>query len=278
MSSTFLSTNRNSSFTSSMVVTSQFCFRCVSGDSTMVPRLWRYTPHHTYLANLTLHQPYTGEEEVIIGDGNGLSITHTGLKTLPSSTHSLTLSNMLCVSEIKKNLISAYKLCNTNQVSIQFYPSYFQGMDLSIFIRFTNLVENRFKTKIGCLFSDNGGEFLAPREFLSSKDISHLTSPSHTPKHNGFAERQHRHIVETGLNLLSRATIPNTYWTYAFAIAIYLINRMPTPTLSLQSPFKTLFKVEPNYNKLRIFGCLYFPWLRPYTTNKLEQRQKLVFS
>lgn len=36
--------------------------------------------HHiaSDLANLALHQPYTGGEEVIIGDGNGLSITHTG--------------------------------------------------------------------------------------------------------------------------------------------------------------------------------------------------------
>ncbi|CAA7041119.1 unnamed protein product [Microthlaspi erraticum] len=36
--------------------------------------------HHVTsdLANLALHQPYTGGEEVIIGDGNGLAITNTG--------------------------------------------------------------------------------------------------------------------------------------------------------------------------------------------------------
>lgn len=98
--------------------------------------------------------------------------------------------------------------------------------------------------------------------------------PTHTLEHNGFVERRHRHIVETGLTLLSHASIPNTYWTYAFATAVYLIKRMPTPTLSLQSPFQALFKTIPNYNKLRIFGSLCFPWLRPYTTNKLEQRSK----
>lgn len=49
---------------------------------------------------------------------------------------------------------------------------------------------------------------------------------------------------------------------------------MPTPVLSLQSPFQTLFQTEPNYNKLRIFGCLCFPWLRPYAANKLDSRSK----
>ncbi|XP_010461805.1 PREDICTED: uncharacterized protein LOC104742489 [Camelina sativa] len=36
--------------------------------------------HHisSDLANLSLHQPYTGGEQVVIGDGKGLSITHTG--------------------------------------------------------------------------------------------------------------------------------------------------------------------------------------------------------
>lgn len=47
---------------------------------------------------------------------------------------------------------------------------------------------------------------------------------------------------------------------------------MPTPTLSLNSPYHLLFKTEPNYQKLKIFGCLCFPWLRPYRSHKLETR------
>lgn len=45
---------------------------------------------------------------------------------------------------------------------------------------------------------------------------------------------------------------------------------MPTPVLSLNSPYSSLFKTEPNYNKLKIFGCLCFPLLRPYNSHKLE--------
>ena len=134
------------------------------------------------------------------------------------------------------------------------------------------MVENKFQTKIGTLFSNNGGEYIALRDFLRQHGITHLPSPPHTPQHNGLSERKHRHIVETGLTLLSTASIPKDYWTYAFSAAVYLINRLPTPILEMQSPFSKIFGTIPNYTKLRVFGCLCFPWLRPYNSNKLEHR------
>lgn len=140
------------------------------------------------------------------------------------------------------------------------------------FITFKSLVENCFQSKIGSLYLDNGGEYIAVRSFLSSNGISHLTTPPHTSEHNGISERKHRHVVETGLTLLSHASVSNTYWTYAFAMAVYLINRMPTPVLSHASPFGRFFGSDPNYMKLWVFGSLCFPWLRPYTSHKLEHR------
>ena len=353
----------------------------------------------------------------MVGNGSNLPITHTGSISLPSNSRTLLLNNVLCVPEIKKNLISANKLCKTNNVMIQLCPYDFQVKDLHtgttllngkankgvyewpisfspntsqnkvsafsciktsstdwhsrlghpnsstlrfmlsrfslptssslsstlfcnscstnkshklpfststlkstcpldiifsdvwtspvlsvdgfkyyvifvdhftkytwlyplktksqvahIFPVFKTLVENRFKTKITTLYSDNGGEFLALKEFLSEYGISHHTSPPHTPEHNGMAERKHRHIVETGLSLLTHANIPNSYWTYSFATTVYLINRLTTPNISNQSPFHALFRSEPNYTKLRSFGCLCYPWIRPYGNNKFSPR------
>ena len=152
------------------------------------------------------------------------------------------------------------------------YPLKQKSQVKDTFIAFKALVENRFQSKIRTLYSDNGGEFIALRQFLSTHGISHMTTPPHTPEHNGLSERKHRHIVETGLSLLTHASIPKSYWTYAFATAVYLINRMPTSVLSGESPYSKLFKQQPNYLKLRVFGCLCYPWLRPYTTDKLENR------
>lgn len=58
-----------------------------------------------------------------------------------------------------------------------------------VFIPFTALVENKFQMKIGTLYSDNGGEFIALSGFLSSHGISHLTTPPHTPEHNDVSEK-----------------------------------------------------------------------------------------
>jgi len=378
--------------------------------------------HHltTDLNNLALHQPYNGGEEVTIADGSTLPITHTGSSTLSTQSRSLALNNILYVPNLHKNLISVYKLCNANKVSVEFFPAHFQVKDLSTgarllqgrtkdelyewpvpsntpislfasptpkttlpswhsrlghpsppvlkslvsqfslpvsnssqkhfpcshclinkshklpfysntiisytpleyvysdvwtspvtsvdnfkyylilvdhytrytwlyplkqksqvretFVAFKALVENRFQTKIRTLYSDNGGEFIALRQFLLTHGISHLTSLPHTPEHNGIAERKHRHILETGLTLLTQASIPTSYWTYAFGTAVYLINRLPSSVLNNESPYSKLFKTSPNYLKLRVFGCSCFPWLRPYTNHKLERRsQPCVF-
>ena len=50
---------------------------------------------------------------------------------------------------------------------------------------------------------------------------------------------------------------------------------MPTPTLHLSSPFDKLFESPPNYTKLRVFGCLCYPWLRPYSQHKLDSPSTL---
>ena len=371
--------------------------------------------HHltSYLQNLSLHQPYNGSEAVSIADGSSLPMTHTGSASISTSSKSLKLNDILCVPTVSKNLVSVYRLCNANKVSVEFFPAHFQVKDLSsgakllqgrtkdelyewpmptrkptafatypdtkatltqwhhrlehpssstlkfvvskfslpclntssafpcndcllnkthklpfhqstfvstkplqylfsdvwqspitssqnqkyylvlidhytrymwffplkaksdvknIFIQFKPIVETRFQTKIIHLYSDNGGEFLALRPFLTAQGISHLTTPPHTPEHNGLSERKHRHIVETGLSLLSTAKMPLTLWPEAFATAVFLINHLTTPILSNQSPFQKLFHTDPNYQKLRTFGCLCYPWLRPYAPNKLDNR------
>ena len=347
---------------------------------------------------------------MIVGNGAGLPITTTGFTTILTSSKNLLLDNVLCVPNMKKNLISVNKLCQSNGVMVQMCPNEFQVKDLntgatilkgranaglyewptipsgssfisafststtstpawharlghpansviqlissrfkipmsfsticnacsinkshklpfsqssihshfpleivfsdvwtspvhsidgykyyvifvdhytrytwlyplkqkshvaSIFPVFRVLVENRFKTKLTTLFSDNGGEYIGLRSYLASHGISHLTSPPHTPEHNGIAERKHRHIVETGLSLLSHARIPIEYWSYSLAAAVFLINRMPTPILSNVSPYEALFQSTPNYSRLRVFGCLCYPWLRPYSQHKLSPR------
>ena len=89
--------------------------------------------HHltSDLHNMSLQQPYLGDDSVMIGDGSGLPITHTGSISLPSTARNLFLNNVLCVPNIKKNLISVYRLCNANKIFVEFFPAHFQVKDLS---------------------------------------------------------------------------------------------------------------------------------------------------
>jgi hypothetical protein len=122
------------------------------------------------------------------------------------------------------------------------------------------------------LYSDNGGEFIKLKTFLSSNGISLYTTPPHTPELNATAERRHRHIVETTRALLHHAELPTTFWSFAFRTAAYLVNRLPTPNLRMKTPHQVLHQTQHNPNHLHSFGCLCFPWLRPYTCNKLQPR------
>ncbi|KAL9241494.1 hypothetical protein vseg_015603 [Gypsophila vaccaria] len=155
---------------------------------------------------------------------------------------------------------------------IWLYPIKQKSDTTPTFLKFRAIVEKYFNKPIRQFYSDNGGEFVKLTHHLQAHGITHLTSPPHTPEHNGFAERRHRHIVETGLSLLTHAKLPISFWHHAFTTATYLINRLPTPTLQNHSPYFSLFEKEPNIHKLHSFGCLCFPWLRPYTTHKLQPR------
>jgi len=142
----------------------------------------------------------------------------------------------------------------------------------SNFKNFVSLVERQFNTKLKAVQTDWGGEFRNLSPFFSSLGILHRRSCPHTSEQNGFVERRHRHVVETGLALLAQASLPKRFWHFAFETAVYLINRLPSRVSSNISPFQNVFHRRPDYSFLRIFGCQCFPFLRPYNRHKMDFR------
>lgn len=53
---------------------------------------------------------------------------------------------------------------------------------------------------------------------------------------------------------------------------MYLINRMPSKSNPTCSPLEKLFGRTPNYKRLKVFGCLCYPWLRPYAPLKIHPK------
>ena len=154
------------------------------------------------------------------------------------------------------------------------YPLKLKSDVLNIFTNFHQKVERQFNLKLLQFQSDWGGEFQALSKYLTDCGIHHRLSCPHNPAQNRTAERKHRHIIETALSLLKQASMPHKFWVEAACTAAYLINRMPTPLLKFKSPYQLLFKQYPDYSFLRTFGCLCYPYLRPYAATKLDSRSE----
>lgn len=158
------------------------------------------------------------------------------------------------------------------------YPLKNKGEAGNIFQVFKAYVENKFNSTIKTLRCDNGTEFKPFGPICQQAGIEMQFTCPYTSEQNGRVERKHRHVVEVGLTLLAQANLPLTYWWEAFQTAVYLINRLPTPTLKGSTPLFELLKEKPNYRELQIFGSACYPCLKPYNTHKFEYHsQKCVY-
>lgn len=141
-------------------------------------------------------------------------------------------------------------------------------------------MENQFSSKIKNFYFDNGGEFVKIKSYFQTHGITHLTTPPHTPRHNGLCECKHRHLLEK----LQLYEMPPSS---SLSLTVILALCCPNSCLPYQPSSHThtkyeftllLFKNHPSYTKLKSFGCLCFPWLKPYTSNKLQPRsERCVF-
>jgi hypothetical protein len=135
-----------------------------------------------------------------------------------------------------------------------------------------------FDGKIVAVQSDWGGKYGKLNSFFTKIEISHHVSCPHSYQQNGSAKRKYCHIVEVGLSLLAHATLPLKFWDEAFLAITYLINCTPSKVIDYQTPLDRLYKINPNYYSLRIFGCARWPNLRPYNPQKLASDPKNVLS
>lgn len=80
---------------------------------------------------------------------------------------------------------------------------------------------------------------------------------------------------EMRLTLMKQASLPMQYWSDVFFTSVFLINRLPSKALQNVSPHEILFLKTPDYDFLRVFGCLCFPLLMPFKKHKLEFRSAM---
>lgn len=64
-------------------------------------------------------------DQLHVGNGKGLPISHTGSTSITTPTSSFQLSNILHVPSISKPLLSVQKFAQENNVFFEFHPSHF---------------------------------------------------------------------------------------------------------------------------------------------------------
>jgi histone deacetylase 1/2 len=102
--------------------------------------------------------------------------------------------------------------------------------------------------------------------------MSFRFSCPHTSPQNGKAERKIRTINNIIRTLLAHASIPPSFWHHALQMATYLHSILPNKKLALQTPTKILYRKDPSYSHLKVFGCLCYPLIPSTSRNKLQAR------
>ncbi|KAJ9556119.1 hypothetical protein OSB04_010733 [Centaurea solstitialis] len=123
-----------------------------------------------------------------------------------------------------------------------------------VFKRYQNEVENQLGRKIKVIRSDRGGEYLSIEFFdhLRSCGIVSQLTPPRTPQLNGVAERRNRTLLDMVRSMMSRATLPISFWGYALETAAHILNLVPTKKVFVRR--ETQDKLEARSKKCLFIG------------------------
>jgi hypothetical protein len=110
-------------------------------------------------------------------------------------------------------------------------------------------VATQFSCTIKTIQCDNEREFdnSSTQTFLLSKGTQLRMSCPYTSPQNGKAERIIRTINNVICTLLIQASLPGRYWAEGLHTAVYLLNCLPTKTISVACPHVALFGSAPSY-------------------------------
>ncbi len=123
-------------------------------------------------------------------------------------------------------------------------------------VELLKLWENQLGSRIKCVRSDRGTEFLNSRfkGFCAEQGISIETSAPYTPQQNGVAERMNRTLKEKTNCLLHQARASQVLWKEALSTATHLYNLGPTSG-KIVTPWEGFWGDKPDVSHLRVWGC-----------------------
>ena len=94
------------------------------------------------------------------------------------------------------------------------------------------LFQSEFENQLNKIkfLSDRGGEYLRV-EFLNHLEIRGIISqltPPRTPQHKCVLERRNGTLLDMVRSMMSRSTLPLTFWSYDLLTTAHILNVAPT--------------------------------------------------
>jgi hypothetical protein len=93
-----------------------------------------------------------------------------------------------------------------------------------------------------------------------------------TPQKNGVLERRNMTLLEMMRAKMSYATLPISFWGYAIEIMVYLLNMIPSKSVS-KVPMELWLGHKVSVNHIWIWGCL--AHVLKGKTDKLEAKTEV---
>lgn len=115
--------------------------------------------------------------------------------------------------------------------------------------KFLLMAKNQFNRAVKLIRSDNELKFISScvQTMFDDFGILHQKNCTYTPQQYGVVERRHMMILQIARALLFQSGLHTEFWGEAILHATYLLNRLPSPRINWETPYKILYKKEAMY-------------------------------
>jgi hypothetical protein len=141
----------------------------------------------------------------------------------------------------------------------------------TILSNFFSYASTQLGSTIKNIQCDNGCEFdnSCTQSFLLTHGMLLRMSCPYISPQNGKVECIIRSTSNVMRSLLFQASITAHYWVKRLHTTAFLLNWLPTKTISASCLYFALFGTTPTYEHLRVFGCTCYPNMSATTPHKL---------
>ncbi|CEG41897.1 copia-like retrotransposable [Plasmopara halstedii] len=159
------------------------------------------------------------------------------------------------------------------------YPMRAKPEVLQHFISFRTYIEASSGTCVNILRSDNGGEYTSNdlQMYCEKTGVAQQLTVPYNPKQNGMSERLNRTLVEMARCMLKESGLGKQYWVEEVVTAADVRNTILSAG-QIKSPYEQLYKRRPQYERMRIFGCVAYALVHKSKRSKLEDTAVKCFS